>query len=256
MNIEIQRVKVGEFISYIKKLLSIDKFIHLKIKDGQDGPIIISNCYLPERDAVKLQQVPIADILETDLKLKKSILKISFFNGNYAIDALKHFLTSNNVSGTIVASEVNGELVATNLIINSDDLTVDIKCCDPSLGFQDLTAEQVKAIFSTDNKLFSFDIDSFHVEKLNSLFNLEKEKETFKIAIDKTGVRFKSEGDVYNNLVTQEVTSKKEEEVLFYKKYLALFDKETYNITICSNKAVLKSKDSNTLITIATCQGA
>ena len=78
-------------------------------------------------------------------------------------------------------------------------------------------------------------------------------KETFKISAGPTGVRFK--GEVYNKLVNTETVLEKEVDVMFYKKYLGLFDKESYNITICPSKAVFKSLDSNTMLTIASCQG-
>ena len=253
MTIKIERVKVGEFIAFIKKLLSIDKLIYLKIKDTKEGPVIISNCYLPERDAVKLQQVPFAEIFETDEKIKKTI-KMSFFNGNYLIDALKHFMTSTAISGEIIFNEIGEDFIATKFKLISDELSIDINCCYPSLGFQDLTTEQVKAIFNTESQIFTFDLDAFQLDKLNSLFNLDKEKETFKIAIDPKGVHFKS--DVYDNVINPETNSKQSSEIMFYKKYVPLFDKESYSVTICSNKAVLKSKDTNTLITIASCQNS
>jgi hypothetical protein len=252
MNIAIQRVKVNELTVFIKKLLTIDKFIYFRIKPGakkKDGPVIVANCYLPEKDAVKIQQVSFADIFESDAEITKNI-KISFFDGSYVIDALKHF--GQSVSGEIVCKEIGEDLVATSINLVNDDLNISIRCTDPSLGFQDLTSDQIKNIFSTDSAVFNFDVDYFKIEELKGLFSLEKEKETFKIAVTPTGIRFK--GDVYNKLVNAEVVVDKEVEVMFYKKYLNLFDKESYNITICPSKAVFKSQDSNTMITIASCQ--
>jgi len=252
MNIAIQRVKVNELTAFIKKLLVIDKFIYFRIKPGatkKAGPVIVSNCYLPEKDAVKIQQVDFADLFESNAAITKSI-KISFFDGSYVIEALKHF--GQTVSGEIVCKEVGDDLVATCINLVNDDLNISIRCTDPSLGFQDLTVDQIKNIFGTDNAVFNFDVDYFKIEELKGLFSLEKEKETFKIAVTPTGIRFK--GDVYNKLVNSEVVVDKEIEVMFYKKYLNLFDKETYNITICPSKAVFKSQDTNTMITIASCQ--
>ena len=38
------------------------------------------------------------------------------------------------------------------------------------------------------------------------------------------------------------------------KKYLPLLDKENYKAVACNNKVVLYSEDSETQLTIATCQ--
>lgn len=252
MNITIQRVKVNEFTAFIKKLITIDKFIYFKIKPAtnkKSGPTIISNCYLPEKDAVKVQSVSLADIFETDATIDKTI-KISFFDGSYVIEALKHF--GQTVTGEITCKQEGEFLVATSIRLVNDDLDITIRCTDPSLGFQDLTTEQIKAIFSIDESIFSFDVDYFKIEELKGLFSLEKEKETFKIAVTPSGVRFK--GEVYNKLVNSEIVAKKEVEVMFYKKYLNLFDKESYTITVCPVKAVFKSQDTETMISIASCQ--
>lgn len=248
--LQIERVKVNELISFTKKLLPIDKFIYLKIKQDVKDPIVVSTCYLPERDAVKVQQVPLSELLEGVTDSNSSII-VTFFNGNNVIDALKHF-ANGSVRGELTYDKFGTNLVATNLKLISDDLTISLPCCDPSLGLQDLTVDQVKAIFSTKGELFTFNVDSFSLDKLSSLFNLEKEIETFNICIDQSGVRFK--GNVYDNLVTQESVADSKQEVLFYKKYLPLLDKESYAVSICPNKAVFRSIDTNTLLTIATTQ--
>lgn len=251
MKFNIKRIKINSIIQFIDKLLSVDKFIYFKIKKlpNKNKAIVVSNCYLPEKDAVKIQQVNLEDIMEIDSIPDKNI-KISFFDGSYVIEALKHF--DQNVSGEIICKEICDDLVATVINLKSDNLDISVKCTDPSLGFQDLTAEQIKSIFNTDSALFSFNIDYFEIEDLKSLFKLEKEKDIFKICVSNAGISFK--GDVYNKLINTEVKMDKEVEIIFYKKYLSLFDKESYNITVCPNKAILKSLDSNTMITIASCQ--
>jgi len=248
--LQIERVKVNELISFIKKLLPIDKFIYLKIKQDVKEQIVVSTCYLPERDAVKVQEVPLSELFEGTTDSNSSII-VTFFNGNNVIDALKHF-TKDSVRGELTYDKLGAGFVATSFKLISDDLTINIPCCDPSLGLQDLTPDQVKAIFSTKGELFTFNVDSFSLDKLSSLFNLEKEVETFNICINANGVRFK--GNVYDNLVTQEAVSDTNQEILFYKKYLPLLDKESYAVSICPNKAVFRSIDTNTLLTIATTQ--
>jgi hypothetical protein len=133
----------------------------------------------------------------------------------------------------------------------SDDLTVVLPCSDPSLGFMDMTDEQIKAVFDTTNPIFTFDVQPFNIDNLNSLFKLEKENEVFNVLNDSTGVRFK--GKTYNKLVTEDNKSDSVNEITFYKRYLNFLDKESYTVSIFEHKAVWSSLDSNTLLCIATC---
>lgn len=246
MNIKVQRVKVAEFTNFIKKLLPIDNFVYLKLQDGK----ITSNCYLPERDAVKLQSIDMNEIFEIENMIQGQ-LKMSFLNGSHTIDALSHF-TGEQVSAEIEYRELAGEAVVSSFKLISDALTVTLPCADPSLGFQDMSEDQIKSVFSTNDNLFQFDVQPFHIDKLTSLFKLEKEEETFTISNGPTGIKFK--GKTYDSLVA-ESNSSEDTELLFYKRYINLLDKESYRVTILSHKAVWESLDSDTMLTIATCSG-
>jgi hypothetical protein len=241
----VQRVKVEAFSNFIEKVLSIDKFIYIKVAEGN----MTSNCYLPERDAVKLHSVPVDEILETE-SLPDKQLKIAFLNGSHTVDALKHFV------GTTVSAEINykligDEYIAISIDLISDELTVTLPCSDPSLGFMDMSVDQIKAVFDTSNPIFTFDVQPFNIDNLNSLFRLEKENEVFNILNNNTGIRFK--GKTYNRLVTEENATPNETSITFYKRYLNFLDKESYNVSVFEHKAVWRSLDSNTLLCIATC---
>lgn len=241
----VQKVKVDSFSNFVEKVLSIDKFIYIKINDGN----MISNCYLPERDAVKLHSVPVDEIFETE-SLPDKQLKIAFLNGSHTIEALKHF------AGVAVSAEIDYKLmgeeyIAISVKLISDELTVTLPCSDPSLGFMDMTTEQLKVVFDTKDPVFEFEVQPFNIDNLNSLFKLEKENEVFNVVINESGVSFK--GKTYNRIVTE--TPKKDSEyyVTFYKKYLNFLDKESYTVSIFDHKAVWRSLDSNTMLCIATC---
>jgi hypothetical protein len=241
----VQKLKIEAFTNFIEKVLSIDKFIYIKINNGN----MISNCYLPERDAVKLHTVPMDEVFETDSTPDKQ-LKLAFLNGSHTIEALRHFV------GTAVSAEINykqigDEYIAVSMELISDDLTVVLPCSDPSLGFMDMTDEQIKTVFDRSNPIFTFDVQPFNIDNLNSLFKLEKENEVFNILNDSTGVRFK--GKTYNKLVTEDNKSESVNEITFYKRYLNFLDKESYTVSIFEHKAVWSSLDSNTLLCIATC---
>ena len=124
-------------------------------------------------------------------------------------------------------------------------------CSEPSLGFNDLTTEQINAIFAKEEGSFQFPIDNHTINKLKSLFNLEKD-ETFDIKSNGKGVEVK--GKTFNVVVSQNAEG--DGNATLYKKYLGLLDKEEYTAHVSSNKVVFDSNDSETLLTISTCQTA
>jgi hypothetical protein len=250
MEIKITRVDVDALTTFISKLTSIDKFVYLKIS----GENLLSSVYLPERDAVKVQSLLFDEIFSFEKKLEMD-LKISFFNGSKVSEALKNFsdVESDELTGIVEYAEMDGEYIATKLKISSPDLTLSLACSDPSLGFMDLTADQIKAIFNKKDVMFDFDLEPFMQSKINSLFNLDKDSDTFKIQYTNDAVRIK--GESYDAKITQTDSSTVESgtEVMLYKKYFGLLDKEAYTVSVCPNKLVFKSKDSNTLLTVSVC---
>jgi hypothetical protein len=57
-------------------------------------------------------------------------------------------------------------------------------------------------------------------------------------------------------LVTPDYDGDSSGKVTLFKKYLNLLDKEDYTANVLDNRVVLKSNDSETLLTIATCSTA
>ena len=105
---------------------------------------------------------------------------------------------------------------------------------------------------SENRSAFDFVLDTATLGKIRSLFALDKE-ETFSITASDEEVRVK--GKTYNYQANQGYNGKAANATL-YKKYLNLLDREEYNVYVSSNKVVMKSNDTNTLLTIATCQSA
>jgi hypothetical protein len=243
MEIKIKKLNTLEFQAFIKKLLSIDKFIFLKIGEKST----VSSVYLPQRDGVKLVSVRTEEMFEVE-KWPDAPVKVSFFNGNKVIEALSHF--AGECSGRIIFDKVGNDYFASDFIIETDDLKIKLYCADPSLSFMEMSDEEVKRAFSTTESLFDFEMLTTHADKMKSLFNLDKDKEVFKFKGSKTGVSIEGEG--YDAILTHQINGlTSDSEVTVYKKYAPLLDKENYKAVICSNKIVFKSLDTNTLLTIA-----
>ncbi len=240
MEIKLQQINGTEFSSFIKKLLPIDKFIFMKI-----GPkSTLSSVYLPERDAVKLVSVKTEDLFGMEIETP---VKVSFYNGSKVNDALAHF--SGPIQGKIKYSEIAGDMMASDFIISNADLSISLACADPSLSFMEMTKEEMQRAFSTDESQFQFDLLTTHVDKLKSLFNLDKDEEVFELSVTSDGVKVK--GSSYDALLARTYEGEAGSKVTVYKKYIGLLDKENYRVVVCENKIVFKSLDTQTQLTVA-----
>lgn len=247
MKLKIDRIDQHALTDFINRVKLIDSFIYMKVSNGRIG----STVYLPQRDAVKSHSVQadtifqVSEWLDTDKEMK-----IAFFEGNKVIEAIKHF-DHDAIKGEIEFIENEEDLVASTFRIYNDELEITLSCSEPSLGFKDLTEEQVKVIFARDNSTFSFGIDNHMLTKVKNLFGLDKD-ETFSIKSSTTGVNVK--GKTFNVVVNPD--SKGNGDVTVYKKYLNLLDREEQMVYVSGSKVVFQSNDSETLLTISTCQTA
>lgn len=244
----IDYVDANAFQDFVKKLLAIDRFIFMKM----DKDSVYSSVYLPQKDAVKFVKVEIGDIFELSSPLNKTI-KVSFYNGTRIVEALSQF-TTDNIKGKIIYDEVGDECIASDFIIYDDTLEIKLFCSDPSLNFMDMSDDEMNRAFGTDSSLFNFDMMTEYVDKMSSLFKLDKEHDTFVLEVgynNKDGIFI--HGDNYNSILTDTYKGNRGEKVTIYKKYLPLLDKENYEAAVCDNKIVFKSKDTDTTLTIAVC---
>lgn len=247
MKLKIDRIDQHALTNFINRVKLIDSFIYMKIVNGR----IESAVYLPQRDAVKSHAVNMDKIFQTnEIVPSDKDLKIAFFDGAKVIEAIKHF-EHDAIKGEIEFIENDEEYVASTFRIYNDELEVKLSCSEPSLGFKDLTKEQQEAIFSRDNSAFNFEIDTHMINKVKNLFNLDSE-ETFSIKSNGKGVNV--DGKSFSVVVNPE--SKGSGNATVYKKYLNLLDKEEQNVFVSSSKVVFQSKDSETLLTVSTCQTA
>jgi len=244
MELKIKKINGIEFQTFVKKLLSIDKFIFMKISADQ----VTSSVYLPQKDAVKLTSLKTSEMFEIEEPAKAPI-KISFFNGNKVIDALSHF--GEELSAKITYQKTGDDLVATDFTIQDENLKINLYCADPSLNFMEMTDEEIKRAFGATGKVFSFELLTVHVDKMKSLFKLEDDKELFKFKVSDKGVHVS--GERYDAVLTHQVEIHDESvtEVSIYKKYIPILDKENYKVVVCENKVIFRSLDTNTVLTVA-----
>ena len=247
MKLQINRIDQHALTGFINRVKLIDSFVYMKINNGQ----IESTVYLPQRDAVKHHSVEANSIFQVDeWPETDKEMKIAFFEGSKVIEALKHF-DSDAIKGELEFIENEGELVASTLRIFNDELEITLACSEPSLGFKDLTSEQRDVIFARTDAQFDFSFDTHMINKVKNLFSLDKE-ETFGIKSDVSGVNV--DGKSFKVVVNPAANGTGK--VTVYKKYLNLLDREEQTVYVSDSKVVFQSNNSDTLLTISTCQTA
>lgn len=247
MKLKIDRIDQHALTEFINRVKLIDSFIYMKMSGGRVKSVV----YLPQRDAVKSHSVDVSEIFQiSEWPDTDKEMKIAFFEGNKVIDAIKHF-DHDAIKGEIEFIENEEDLVASTFRIFNDELEITLSCSEPTLGFKDLTEEQVKVIFAKDGGQFDFALDTHMLNKVKNLFSLDKE-ETFNIKSDVAGVNV--DGKSFKVVVNPAANGTGN--VTVYKKYLNLLDKEEQTVFVSNSKVVFQSNDSDTLLTISTCQTA
>jgi len=141
--------------------------------------------------------------------------------------------------------------MASDFILENDNLQINLACADPSLSFMEMSKEEISRAFDTDAKMFEFDLLTTHVARMKSLFSLEKEEDTFTLYVSEKGIAVK--GSSYDATLCHQYEGEAEvgTQVVIYKKYINLLDGENYKVMVCDNKVVFRSLDTNTLLTVA-----
>jgi len=240
MNLEITKIYPAPLTVMVKKLLLMDSAIYLNLSNTD----IFSNSYLPTKDVAKIVTVPTSEIFEFESPLDKDI-KLSFFAGQKLIECLKYF-DIHNLTGTLHYFEEGDECFAEKLVIKDHSLEIVLHCADASLGFTTMSEGQITAAFGNDNEIYSFDLSEENLTKLTNLITLDR-NELFRVYSDSRGIHIA--GDTFDNVI-DDTQTETHEEVNLFKSFFSRISKESYKVSVCQNKLLLVSDDSDTKIAL------
>lgn len=243
MKLQVKKVSVPYLTSLIKRMLLMDTSVYLNVDQNR----IWSDVYTPTKDVVKSVSLPANDVIQFEKPLTETI-KLSFFSGQRLLTCLGYF-DPHNLSAEInvFKDEDDGILYAEKIVFKDNQLKIELHCQDISLGFTSMTSEQVSRAFDTSSKTFAFKLSSEDFSKITSLQTLDK-SELFQIYSDSDGVHVKS--DSFDIIVDDNAKSSEKETASIFKSFLARIDKETYDVSVCENKMILDSTESNTKIAL------
>ena len=251
--IKIKRVQQEELVKFIKRLLSIDSSIYLKLQNGK----ITSDVYTPDKCVVKTQTIDVSDVFALDLDsyepYKDKLVKIAFFQGKKLVEMMEQF--NGGFSAEITLSESNdGYLANTFKMFDSDELEINLVCSDPALTFEDFTEEQIGSIFNFDDYSCKFSLTSADKSSLKLLLSLEKDVDTFEMQFnDELGVQFKG-ADIKRKLITGDLDLVDGGKVILSKKYFNFLDEEDYQLYVSDMKVTFESLESKSMLTVSVIQ--
>ena len=110
-----------------------------------------------------------------------------------------------------------------------------------------MTEDQVKRAFDESTSLFDFQFSREDFTKVTSLFSFDK-SELFQIVGDVDGIHIKTEA--FDIIVDDSQKSETAITKSSFKSFLEKVDKETYTISVCESKLIMKSQETRTLIAL------
>jgi hypothetical protein len=243
MKVKVTKVNVANLNALIKKMLLMDTSLYINIGKGR----VWSSVYTPTKDVVKSFSLPTDDVFTFE-KPVEDIIKLSFFSGSRLANCIGHFDPHHlSMEISTFKDEDEGVLYADKIVLRDQKLKIEIHCQDTSLGFTSMTDEQMQRAFDKSTELFSFQFSREDFTKVTSLFTLDK-KELLEITGESDGVHIKTDAfDIIidDNKYINEIVSKSTFKVFFDR-----VDKETYDVSICENKLILASQESQTIIAL------
>lgn len=239
MKLKVKKVSVPHLNGLIKRMLLMDTSLYINI----DKDTVWSSVYVPTKDVVKSFSIPASEIFEFETPLTETV-KISFFSGQRLANCIGHFDPHHlTIDISTFKEESEGVYYADKVTLKDQKLKIDIFCQDISMGFTSMTDDQVKRAFDTSTQIFDFMFSREDFAKVSALMSLDK-SELFKISQEPDGVHIKTEA--YDIIVDDSKRSQSVIEKTTFKSFLEKVDKETYAISVCENKLILSSEESNT----------
>lgn len=250
--IKIKRVQNEELSKFIKRLLSIDSSIYLRLENGK----ITSNVYMPDRDVVKTQSIDITEVFVIDEEsyapYKDKCVKIAFFQGNKFIDMMSQFDGAFSAEISLVEN-VDGITATSFRMFDNDELEIDLICSDPALTFEDIPQDKLDIIFDKTEYVCKFSLTNEDKSSVKSLLGLEKDSETFEMVCDDVGVKVKG-AQVKRKLHTSDLESNSSSKIILSKRYFNFLDNEDYQVYVSDRKVTFESLESSSMITVSVLQ--
>lgn len=243
MKVKVTKVSVAHLNGLIRKMLLMDTSLYININKDQ----VWSSVYTPTKDVVKSFSMPTSDVFTFENPIEETI-KLSFFSGSRLANCIGHFDPHHlQMEISIFKDEDEGVFYADKMILRDQKLKIEIHCQDISLGFTSMTEDQVTRAFDKSSELFQFQYSKEDFTKVSSLISLDK-SELLKITGESDGIHIKT--DAFDIIIDDNQKINDGIQKSTFKSFFERVDKETYHVSVCENKLILTSQETNTIIAL------
>lgn len=233
----------NNFISFLKRFSSIEKSLLLELTPE----FMIAKSHTPDRSTIKYSKLAMTEVLEG--AVPSDILKIALLDINKVVNIFRHFNEGDEIFLDVSHDTVGDDTIAFNLKFYTKSLKITLTCADP-IQFTYISAESLKRIVKSvmDEKIIDFPFPKEAFSKVKSLCEIDAKDELLKIKVSPEGeLFFKSKSFEYHIL---DVPAGSEADMAFYNSQFSYIDQEVSSFLLSSNKLLVKSVDSGTIIII------
>ena len=249
MEIKIKKINIELFKDLVLKLKKFNNNLYLKI-NYDNNKKLLSNIYLDDYDGAKSIELELDTIFEFESDIPNN-LKILFYDADIIIKALDIFKKS-ELTGSIKYKKYNDFHIATDVYIKDDKTKIQLYCADEKIMFKDMTEDEYLRAYDFKQSFVKFKMTPDSLKEVLTYFKLDKDNEIFNLKIKSDGIYII--GNNYEAKIANDYnyTDKSIDNINIYKDYITKYiDKEDYNVYACTNKIILESLNSKTLMTLA-----
>lgn len=232
----------NNLISFLKRFNQIDKNLLLEVTPDN----IQAKSYTADRAIIKYSKIALTDVLEGDVP--SDLLKVAIYDIGRVINVFNHFQDGDEIVLDVKYEVISGEYVATELLFKSSSLKIKIECADLSL-FTYVTPEMIKRIVKAaiDDKVVEFPFPRDAFGRINSLCKIDSVKDFLTIKIKDGKIDFKGKSFEYNLGDTPQGV---DVDFALFNEHFAMIEQEISTFVVGTQKLVVKSQESDTLIII------
>jgi hypothetical protein len=238
------------FSSWLKKFSLIDKSLLVEV--DTKNQCFVAKSYNEEKSVVKYSMISFNDSGFTLKKPAEDFIKIGIFNIAAVIKSLDHFSSgefSLQVQYEEVLSGKTPEFAGVAILLKSSSLKVKLECTSLNI-FQYIPTPLFEDKIAKTTTITPFNLSSGTIEKINSLSELDKDKDYLFLEFIIRDSRVLVSGKSFELDIAESIS---EEKIVFsvYKKQFAKIDTENYTVEFGEEKLIFRSDDSNTVTVIS-----
>lgn len=229
-------------ISFVKRFSGIEKSLLLEITQNS----IEAKAYTPDKSVLKFSRLPFVDVLEGTTP---GDILVPMYNVDKIINVFKHFADGDEIFLDVLVSKEDSQYTALELMFYTSNLKIKMQCADMSLFKyvgNDTLKKAIKVTMDMVTNEFPFPKDAF--AKINQLCSIDAAIDFLQIIINNDGeIIFKGKSFEYT---LGHTTANKPVDLRIYNKQFGYIDQEISQFHISSERLLVKSQESNSLITL------